>query len=237
MIQFFKLIEKKNLTDNVFEMIFESEYEMVMKPGQFITFLIEKIWGRAYSILKLEWKIITLIIKKREISDWWRGWSKLICELNIWESLKWVWPAWHFLLKENQNNKLFIWTGTGLVPLYNMINYELKNNSKTKIKFIFWVRQEEDIFYLDELRKLKLSNPNFDYRIYISRVKDLYQFKFEHSENIINSWYTTNYLTKDNIHKYDEVYICWAPTMIESTVEKLQKLNFKENENIFYEKY
>jgi hypothetical protein len=43
-IQFFKLIEKKNLTINIYEMIFEWEYEMIMKPWQFITFLIEKIW-------------------------------------------------------------------------------------------------------------------------------------------------------------------------------------------------
>lgn len=237
MLQKFKLISKINLTYNVFEMVFEAENELTMKPGQFITFLIENIWWRAYSILKLEWKRIILIIKKRELNEWWRWWSKIICELNIWESLRGVWPAWHFLLRESSNNKLFIWTGTGLVPLYNMINFELQNNKNTKIKFIFWVRVEEDVFYINELEKLKLKYPNFEYFMYISRVKDLYKFKLNYDENIINSWYTTNHLSKENIKNFQEVYICWAHTMIESTVEKLKNLNFKENENIFYEKY
>ena len=43
MLQNFKLIKKINLTHNVYEIDFEAENEIVMKPGQFITFLIEKI--------------------------------------------------------------------------------------------------------------------------------------------------------------------------------------------------
>gem|GEM_PF-1355315 len=43
MIQNFKLLEKNNLTENVYEMLFQSENKIVMKPGQFITFLLDKI--------------------------------------------------------------------------------------------------------------------------------------------------------------------------------------------------
>lgn len=236
MIQQFKLIAKKNLTNNVFEMVFEWKDELIIKPGQFITFLLDKIWWRAYSILKIEWNKIILIIKKRELEEGWRWWSKLICELDIWDELKWVWPAWHFKLRENTYNKLFIWTGTWLVPLYNMIVSELENNTTKKIEFIFWVREKEDIFYLEKLEKLKEIYPNFGYHIYISRVKDLHNFKLEHTKNIINSWYTTNFLTRKNIENYKEVYICWMPKMIESTVEKLKKLDFNED-NIYFEKY
>lgn len=236
MIQNLKLIEKKNLTQNVFEMAFKWEKELSMISWQFITFLLDWLGWRAYSILRVEWDMIILIIKKREINEWWRWWSKFICELNIWESLKGVWPAGHFKLKQNTNNKLFIWTGTWLVPLYNMINYELITNNENKVLFIFWVREQEDIFYIKELKELKLKYNNFDYEIYISRVKDLHGFKLEYQCNNINSWYTTNYLTKNNIKDFQEVYICWAPTMIESSVEKLKKLDFNED-NIYFEKY
>jgi ferredoxin-NADP reductase len=236
MIQNFKLIEKNNLTQNVFEMVFKWEKELSMISWQFITFLLDWLGWRAYSILRVEWDMIILIIKKREINEWWRWWSKFICELNIWESLKGVWPAGHFKLKQNTNNKLFIWTGTWLVPLYNMINYELITNNENKVLFIFWVREQEDIFYIKELEELKLKYNNFDYEIYISRVKDLHGFKLEYQCNNINSWYTTNYLTKNNIKDFQEAYICWAPTMIESSVEKLKKLDFNED-NIYFEKY
>ncbi len=236
MIQQFKLIDKKNLTHNVFEMVFEWEKNLEMKPGQFITFLLDWFWWRAYSILRIDWNKIILIIKKRELEEWWRGWSKLICELNIWDSLRWVWPAWHFILNKNNENKLFIWTGTWLVPLFNMFVSELEKNNSNKIHFIFWVRKEDDIFYLNELKNLKNKYQNFDYEIYISRVKDLHNFKLKNTWNKINSWYTTNYLTKKNIEGYAEIYICWAPTMIESSIDKLKKLNFNEN-NIYFEKY
>ena len=236
MIQNFTLIKKENLTHNVYEMVFKWEKEMQMKAWQFITFLINWLWWRAYSILEINWDEFILIIKKRELEEWWRWWSKLICELNIWDKLKWVWPAWHFLLQENTKNKLFIWTGTWLVPLYNMITEQLKRDRNTLVEFIFWVRDEKDVFYLDKLKELKDKYNNFNFHLYISRVKDLHQFKLDHPWKIINSWYTTNFLTKENTKNFSEVYICWAPTMIESSVEKLKKLNFNEN-NIYFEKY
>lgn len=236
MIQKFKLIKSKNITKNVFEMVFQWENELKMLPWQFITFLLESIGWRAYSILRIQWDKIILIIKKRELSEWGRWWSKLICELNIWDTLKWVWPAGHFILKENSQNKLFIWTGTGLVPLYNMITSELDKKNNNKVMLTFWVREKEDLFYLNKLEQLKSINSNFDYDIYISRVKDLHEFKIENWLQNINSGYTTNFITKKNVSDFKEVYICWAPTMIESTVEKLKKLNFN-NENIYFEKY
>lgn len=235
-MQNFKLINKINLTHNVYEMDFEAEWEISMKPWQFITFILDKIGWRAYSILSIEWKVLKLIIKKRELEDWWRWWSKFICEANIWDLFKWVWPAWHFNLVDNNDAKLFIWTGTWLVPLYNMFIHALEN-STANIHFTFGLREEKDVFYIDELNKLKDKYSNFDFHIYISRVKDLHEFKIEQKTKNINSWYTTNFLTKDNVSEYKEVYICWAPMMIEATVEKLEKLWFKNWENIFFEKF
>lgn len=235
-MQNFKILKKLNLTHNVYEMDFEAENEIVMKPWQFITFILDQIWGRAYSILSIDWKIIKLIIKKRELDEWGRWWSKYICELNEGDILKWVWPAGHFLLQENKKNKLFIWTWTWLVPLYNMILNQLEKNSETNIYFTFWLREESDVFYLEELRKLKEIYSNFNYKIFISRVKDLYDFKCQNPNQEICSWYTTNFLTKENIKNYNEVYICWAPVMIESTVSRLKELWLK-NEDIFFEKY
>ncbi len=226
MIQNFKLIEKKNKTHNVFEMIFEWEKELVMKPWQFITFLLDNIWWRAYSILELDWKKVKLIIKKREQNEWGRWWSKFICELETWEILKWVWPAWHFLLQENNKDKLFIWTGTGLAPLYNQIKWALNNKNGWKLKLIFWLREENDIFYLEELKQLTKNHNNFDFEIFLSR-SDI---------EWINKWYTTDYITEQNCNKFDEFYICWAPAMIESSIEKLNEL-WIDNKNIFYEKY
>ena len=236
MIQNFKLIEKKNITFNVYEMVFEWDRILEMKAWQFVTFILDNIWWRAYSILKKDWNKIILIIKKRNLDEWGRWWSKFICELNIWDTLRWVGPAGHFVLNDNNKNKLFIWTWTGLVPLYNMFINQLEKNINSKVNFIFWVRLQEDVFYIEKLEKLKEKYSNFNFSIYISRVKDLHQFELQYPNDQINSWYTTNFLTKKNIKDYEEVYICWAPTMIESSIEKLKKLNFNESD-IYFEKY
>jgi len=224
MIQNFKIIKKINLTRNVFEITYKPEKEITIKPGQFITFLIDKIGWRAYSILDIiDWNIV-LIIKKWELEEWWRWGSKYLCEMGVWEELKWVWPAGHFILQENNKNKLFLWTWTWFVPLYNQILWNIEKKLKNSIKLIFWVRTKDDLFYINELKKLKQENINFDFEIYLSSEK---------TENYKN-WYITEFLTEENIKYFNEFYICWAPAMIDSSVKILKKL---WKENIFFEKY
>jgi len=224
MLQKFKIIKKINLTSDIYEITYKLEKEINIKPGQFITFLIDKIGWRAYSILEIiDWNIV-LIIKKWELKDGWRWGSKYICECEVWDELKWVGPAGHFVLQENNLNKLFIWTGTGFVPLYNQILWNIENKIENKIKLIFWVRTQKDLFYISELENLKQNNSNFDFEIYLSS---------EEIENYKN-WYVTEFLTKENLENFNEFYICWAPAMIDSSVEILEE-NWKEN--IYFEKY
>ena len=225
-IQNFELIRKVKLTNDIFKMEFEGENKLDFLYGQFITFILPKIWWRAYSILKAEWKNIILIIKKRKIAAGWRWWSKFICELNIWEKLKWVWPAWHFTLQKNNNSKLFLGTWTWFVPLYNQIKWALENNLWTNIQLLFWLRNLSDIFYEKELIKLKNNYNNFDYKIYLSREK----------KSNYNKWYITDYLWKQNISNFQEFYICWAPSMIQNS-KKILENSWIIKENIFSEEY
>ncbi|MDP2091346.1 MAG: FAD-dependent oxidoreductase [Candidatus Gracilibacteria bacterium] len=226
MIQKFELIKKINLTDNVYELTFKGENELDMKPGQFVTFLLDKIGGRAYSVLEKDGRNIVLLIKKWELDEGGRGGSKYICEQEIGTNLRGVGPAGHFVLKENSNNKLFIGTGTGLVPLYNQIIGAIDKELDTRLKLIFGLREIKDIFYTTELNNLKKDNSNFDYEIYLSRAE---------SEGT-KKGYVTDYLNKEIVEIYKEFYICGMPSMIDSTIEKLISLGVDET-NIYFEKY
>jgi NAD(P)H-flavin reductase len=210
-------------------LVFESDdkiFKKNFKHWQFVTFILDEIWGRAYSILDfLEDNKFILIIKKWEEKDGGRWGSKYICKRELWDVLKWVWPSGHFLLQENSKNKLFLATWTGLVPLYNQIVGSLEKNNIEKIMLIFWVRKKEDLFYLEKLENLKKQNKNFDYKIYLSREESEYE-----------KWYITDFLDKNNIKNFEEFYICWTPNMIDSSAEKLTKLWIKR-ENIYFEKY
>jgi len=222
----YTLTEKKSLTSDVFELTFVSKDSFDFISGQFITFILPSIWWRAYSILKTEWNEVTLIIKSRSTSNWGRGWSEYICNREIWEELKWTNPAGKFLLQNNNKNKLFIWTWTWFVPLYNQIIHSLEQNQNCNLELLFWARTLNDLFYLTELEKIKQDNNNFDYKVYLSREENT-----QH-----NIGYVTDYLSKENIKKYVEFYICWIPALIDSSLEILER-NSISNDNILTEKY
>ena len=222
----FTLTKKIELTRDVFELHFTCNEGFIIKPWQFITFILPKIGWRAYSVLEQNNHNTALIIKRVERENWWRWWSIHICDTNIWETLNWVWPAGHFILKDNTLSKLFIWTGTGLVPLYNQIVSGLERWDAQQYTLLFWVRTTQDIFYQKKYKKLSEKYPNFHFQIYLSR---------EESNSTIHG-YVTDFLHFENITQFHEFYICGAPNMVDSSVEKIKEHWWIE-ENIFTEKY
>jgi NAD(P)H-flavin reductase len=140
--------------------------------------------------------------------------------------LKWTNPAGKFLLQNNNKNKLFIWTGTGFVPLYNQILHALDQNIDCNLELLFWARKLEDLFYLTQLEKIKQDNSNFNYQVYLSREENTPH----------NTGYVTDFLSKENIEKFNEYYICGIPALIDSSTEILEK-NKITKENILIEKY
>jgi len=220
------LIKKISLTHDVFELHYNFPQDFTMLAGQFVTFILPDIWGRAYSILDKEKNIIKLIIKRRSKDDGGRWGSIFLCDANEWDTFKAVWPTGGFTLQETGENKLFIGTGTGFVPLYNQIITGLTKNEEISYNLIFWVRNKADIFYLDTLEKLKQQYSNFSYTLCVSR------------EDIdgTHHWYVTDIISADIVEEYKEYYICGMPQMIESSINTLHSL-WVDDQSIHFEKY
>ena len=222
------LVRKEQLTADVFELEYELSEDKTMKAGQFLTFILPWVWGRSYSILQLAWKNAVLIIKKWETKDGGRWWSIMLCDAEILDEFKTVGPVWHFVLQENPWNKLFLGTGTGLVPLYSQILEWLEKKSWDKYQLVFWVRYMSDMFYLWKFEKLKEQYPDtFYYHLVVSR---------DEPHDIIHRWYVTDFLSEKVVSDYTDYYICGAPAMIEGCQSKLEELWVSE-ENIYFEKY
>lgn len=220
------LTKKIHLTHDVFELHYSIPNLADFTSGQFITFLLPELGGRAYSILEKREGLIVLIIKRWGKEDGWRWGSMYLCDMEPGVELKCVGPTGHFTLTDGDKNRCFLWTGTGFVPLYNQLIWALDRWDNSDMKLLFWVKTSNDLFYIEELEKLKQAHENFDYTLYLSR---------EDTENT-QRWYITDFLIKDNIIKYNEFYICWAPWMIDSSIKELSKLGIQE-EVIFFEKY
>lgn len=226
LMQNYTLKEIKNLTYDVFELTFSWENEIPVKPWQFITFMIDWVWARAYSILEKNEKNLKFIIKKVTKENGWRWWSIFLCEQKVWNQIKWIWASWNFLVSKNEKNKLFLATWTWLVPIFYQIKSELFSWAKNNFKLIFWVRLEKDLFFIEELNILKENFKNFDFEIFLSNEENPKYKK----------WYVTESIYTWKIDWFEEIYLCGNPLMIDSAKEIAFKTWFLE-ENIFDEKY
>ncbi len=223
-----KLVKKVELTHDVFELHYKLPEIKEMKAGQFITFILPGVWGRSYSILELIWDIVVLIVKRWPEHNGGRWWSIILCDAKLEDIFKAVWPAGHFVLSESTENRLFLWTGTGLVPLFNMILEWLKSKNGAKYQLVFWVRYMEDMFYVEKFEALKKKFPDtFYYHLMTSRSEEQWNIK---------KWYITDFLSPKVVSEYWEYYLCGAPGMIEWCQEKLAQL-WVEKEKVFFEKY
>ena len=219
----FTLIQRNKLTHDVYELIFTIQESLHVEPGQYALFLLQKSkLRRAYSIGYTDGQTFTFIIKQL---DGGAG-STEICSTEIGEEIIGMVPLGHFVLKANTTPKLFVGTGTGFAPLYFQIRAMMNSGIQTPLLFLFGVRNLSDVFYIEELNRMKKEYPLFDYRIFLSQ---------EDSENTVRGR-VTDFLTKENVSSYGEFYLCGSPAMVKDAREKLEA-NEIEKEKVFFEQY
>jgi len=207
------VIENNNLTDEVVELVIETERILDFKYGQFAKLILEDRDGkfqRSYSIVKQDWNKLTFCIKALET---WR-WGKIIGKLQQWDKLAIEWIFWNFVLQDTTNPKVFIATWTGLAPIINMINHTKSVDNQ----LFFWVQKEKDLFYLDKI----LWKDNIKTEIFLSR-EETEKYKFGRLD-----------LSKYNFTENTEFYICGNPAMVNSTKDYLTKKWF---ENVYFEQF
>ncbi len=209
-----KIIQKKFLNPTTIEFMIETVEDLISKPGQYVIFLWKDAEGefrRSYSIAKKSGKTFTFLIKLTEMG---RG-AKVLVSLSEWEKIKIAWVFWSFHLQNTKNPKIFIASGTGLAPIYAMIN-SLENSVDKKLYFT--VGRKDELFYVKEIESLL----NLPASIHTTK---------EEVENCINCR-----VDVDNIEAtFDtEFYICGNPNMIQEAKEKLEKKGFQK---IYFEEF
>jgi ferredoxin-NADP reductase len=220
----FTLRNKILLTSDVFLLEFETTESLDFIAGQFITFLLPKTWfRRAYSVLQKQEKNWKFIVKRLENGRW--G-SKELCDLPVWTELSWIWPVWHFVISPEKNNKLFIATGTWIVPIYAILEKIFWENISENIGLIYGNTTQENFYYKDELEKFWEKIKNFEKIFCLSRENRIWYAQ----------WRVTWFLDEKIIKKYDEFYICWNPEMVDDVRNILENFWIEKNK-IFFEKY
>jgi ferredoxin-NADP reductase len=167
-----KLIEKIQLTRDIYEIRVEKPENFDFISGQFIQFFIpneEKTITRSYSISSTPSEpYLEFCIKFLEGGLA----SSYIRSLNVGDTLDFQGPRGLFVQKENNTAISFIATGTGIAPCMSIIRDELQNKKNTsEIRLLFGVRNEDDVFWTEQFKTLKIQYPNFTYDTTLSQAK------------------------------------------------------------------
>jgi ferredoxin-NADP reductase len=218
-----KIFHYQMITPQVLELVLEVPQIFPFIPGQWILLGYQDGQGsfkRAYSIVNHEIKnekmYITLCIKLLENG---RG-STILKNKKIWDAIEVNGINGHFKLQDTDVPKVFIGTGTGLVPVYAMA----KSSSAKDKTLIFSVPYKSELFYEENIKNI----PDLKHEIYITR------------EEVSPSRTSPGYhfwrfdLSKFTFAPETEFYLCGNPDMVKANVEKLRSLWFT---HIFSEQF
>ena len=211
-----KLISRKQLTSDVFEMKLEPSAFFQFQPGQFISILIPgagpggRDLRRAYSIASAPEMMpgenkFELCVKLVEGGPG----TNYLNNLKVGESLKGHVPFGDFVYKtKSDKHVIFIATGTGIAPFRSMVFSKVFNDNKPlSAKILFGARDAQDLFYADEMVPVlgkgyveTLSRPIGNWAGFKGRVTDWLR---ENSASI--DWKNTEFYLCGNGAMIDEV--------------------------------
>ena len=132
---------------------------------------------------------------------------------------------------QSSSKLLFVATGSGIVPIYSIINDLLINKRETKQIRLHWgIRDESHMFWFDNFERLMESHPNFvfdpvlsqpgqDWSLCSGHVQDCLMRDF--GEKKLGEW---------------QGYVCGSTKMVEEISLKLVELGMKES-NVNHEKF
>lgn len=227
-----KLIQKRVLTDDVIELIFEPKDNFKFTAGQFITIKINdkssSTCFRGYSISSRPsgniFELCVKIIPQGRGSNW-------LNSLKKEDEIEFIGPNGNFIFNTDPSKKiLFIGAGTGIAPLKSIAENELLNGNKQTISILWGLRYIKDIFYKDYFENLVHVHKNLSFEITLSQPEnETWKGKKGRVTEILKNLSNQNFVDT-------EAYICGLRHMVEDVKTILKEKGLTEKE-IHFEKY
>jgi NAD(P)H-flavin reductase len=135
------------------------------------------------------------------------------------EEILYTGPFGKFLFKEPALDQVvFVCTSTGLAPLYSMLASHGARYKNIEFKIFMGVWNEKEIFYERELNDLKKILPKLDVHFVLDKPTSA-------------DWkgpkgFVTDHISKLDLKKPTEFYLCGNPAMIKGVKEMLLSQNF-----------
>lgn len=132
------------------------------KGGQSITIWKNETDARSYSIASIpEDNLLELHIKHYSegcLTSW------LFKDIAVGDKLTIQGPNGHCFYTQSEQPLLLIGNGTGLSPLIGIARTALKQNHISSINLIHYVRENSQLYYLNQLKQLASQHENFKFK-------------------------------------------------------------------------
>lgn len=190
--------------------------ELDFIPGQTMMLHIAEGINRSMSIASVP-SDSKNIVMCHDISPMGPG-SKWTLGLSVGDSVSFMAPLGAFVLdKQSPRKKVFVATGTGVVPFRSMLLDYLENGGTDDLTLYWGLRFEEDIYWQEEFMDLSRKYPNFRFVFTLSKPTQRWSGK---------KGRVTDYVFSDekNLPACD-VYLCGNKEMVREVKDKLLALN------------
>ena len=222
-----KVTKKENLAKDCWLVTFEFPDDSPFLAGQYVSLKVaEDGTRRSYSIASAPGgKVIELLV---DVGPMGAG-SRYILELKPGDSVEVLGPLGRFTLPPSPKKVLFVATGSGIVPFRPMIHELLEKRSFTDEIHLDWgMRYEEDLFWIDEFKKLETDHPNFKFDVVLSKPTKEWSACSGHVNDCLIK-HRASYLGW-------EAFLCGNQQMIEEVTATLSGLGVRR-EDIHIEKF
>jgi NAD(P)H-flavin reductase len=161
--------------------------------------------------------------------------SDYLTTTSIGSEVEIVGPLGRFVVHEpdptTESQRLFIATGSGIVPIWSMIHDLLLNKHETAPVRLHWgMKKESDLFWIDHLERLRAVYSNFVYDIVLSRGSESWELCQGHVQDCLDRDFPNGSLAKW------AGYVCGSPEIVEDICRYLETHSMKK-ELIFHEKF
>lgn len=223
------VVSKANLSGQVWEVKLRLLEPMTHEAGQYVSLKVnDEGLRRSYSVAScVGSETVDLIV---DVSPMGVG-SQYILSLKVGDEVEVMGFMGRFVVEKQsltpESQVLMMATGTGVAPMWPMLKEILVDmNFKGKVRLVWGMRHEEDLYWQDIFLDLVKKFGNFEYHLVLSKPKEDWKGERGHVGDVLvklnGDWNNT------------EAYLCGANAMISEMEEKLRALGVAK---VYYEKF
>jgi len=149
------------------------------------------------------------------------------------DPLEIVGPYGHFQLRNKDSDAVFIGGGSGMSPLWSMLNDMAERGVRRRVTFFYGARRRRDLFYLDRLEALGSRLTDFEFVPALSEpdAGDRWDGETGFVTDVVS-----RRLDRDQLRGEVEAYLCGPPPMIDAAFPALFRMGIPGT-RIYYDKF